>query len=91
MDFCVFQFVPFASCLVTAEKRLVPSFLLSHFPFRYLYTLIKSPLEPSILQIKQYQLSQTLLICQMLQLLNYLCGFSLDPLQYVYDSLPAQN
>lgn len=91
MDFCIFQFVSFASCFVNAEKRLAPSLLLSHFPFGYLYTLIKSRLEPSVLQLEQSQLSQTLLIRQMFQLPNYLCGFSLDPLQYIYDSLPAQN
>ena len=38
--------------------------------------------EPSLLQAEQSQLSQPLLIGQMLQPLNHLCGPSLDSLQH---------
>ena len=54
-----------------------------HPPFRYLYTLMRSP-EPSLLQAGQSQLSQPFLTEEMLQSLHHLHGPLLDCLQYVF-------
>lgn len=45
------------------------------------------PPDPSLPQPKQFQLSQLLLLCQMLQLLHPLCGPLLNSFQDVYVSL----
>jgi len=69
--------LPLVLSLDTTEKSLAPSSL--HPPFRYLHTLIRSPL--SLLQVKQSQLFQPFLTEEMLQSLNHLCGPLLDSLQ----------
>lgn len=43
--------------------------------------------EPSLLQAEQSQLSQPLLVWQMLQSIDFLCGLSLVSLQYIPVSL----
>ena len=76
--------LPLVLSLGTTEKSLAPSSL--HPPFRYSYTLTRSP-EPSLLQAEQPQLFQPFLTGEMLQSLHHLSGPSLDSLQYVHISL----
>lgn len=49
--------------------------------FCYLYTLIRSPPEHSLLQAEELQLSQPLLTCQMLQASKHFCDPLLDSVQ----------
>lgn len=86
MEFPVFQFVPIAPCPFWAAVKRCWFCCLLLLCSRYLHTLIRSP-EPSLLQAKQLQLSQPLLVWHMLHSLNYLCDPSLNLLQYVHVSL----
>ena len=81
--------LPLVLALGTTKRSLAPTPL--HPPLRYLYTLIRSAPEPSLLQAQQSQLSQPFLICQMLQPLCHLCGPLLGPLQYVHVSLVLRS
>lgn len=49
------------------------------------------PSDPSLLRAKQSQLSQPLLLCQILQILHPLCGPLLDSFQYVHNSLVLES
>jgi len=69
MVFLVFPFMLIPSCPFT-EYHLESDFIFFSRPIGYSYTCIRSPL--SLLQAEQSQLSQPLLICQMLQSLNHL-------------------
>lgn len=79
--------LPLVLSVDTTEKYLAPYF--SHHPIWYLYTMTRSlpSLEPFLLQSRQPESSQPLLVRQMLQVLNHLCDSSLDSMQYVYISL----
>lgn len=71
------QFMPFASCPVTGHQWK-ESGAISSTPSLQVF----APCAPSLLQAKQFQLSQTVLIGKMLQSLNCLCGPSVYSLQY---------
>lgn len=64
--------LPLAQSVGNTEKSLV----ISSFPHttRLLYTLMRPPPKAALLQAEQWQLLQPLLIWQMLQCLNHLCG-----------------
>lgn len=92
--FLCFNFLYFSLCSLSfvlsldiTEKSLDPSS--SQYLIRYLYTLTGSFLspEPFLIQSRQPQLSQPLFVRDILQVLNQLCGPSLDSLQYVHVSL----
>jgi len=68
--------LPLVLALGTTGKSLAPSS--SFHPFRYFYTLRRSPFEPSLLQAEQSQLSQPFLKGEMLQSFNNLCGPLVD-------------
>ncbi|XP_050748134.1 poly(U)-binding-splicing factor PUF60 isoform X2 [Gymnogyps californianus] len=73
MEFPIFQVVPIASCHWAPLRR---AWLHLLYPLtRYLYALMRSPPEPSLLQAEQPQLSQPLLR-QMLQSLQHLGGLA---------------
>lgn len=84
----LFQFVPLFLLLATTEKSQAPSSL--HPPFRNSYMLIRSS-EPSLLQAKQFQLSQPFFIGEMLHSFNYLYGYSLYSFKYVHISLVLRS
>uniref|UniRef100_A0A8C4P7D6 Vacuolar protein sorting-associated protein 13B-like n=1 Tax=Dromaius novaehollandiae TaxID=8790 RepID=A0A8C4P7D6_DRONO len=81
--------LPLVLSLGTIEKSLASSF---DTPPADIYTHGSglSP-EPSLLQAEQSQLSQPLLIGEMRQSLNHLCGPLLDSFQYVCVSLALGN
>lgn len=85
LNFLCFSFcpLPLVLSLSTAEKSLVLS---SFLPSRSIYISAQDSPEPSCLQDEEFQLSQSPLVSEMLQSLNYLCGPSLDYHQYVHVS-----
>ena len=65
MEFPASHYVPFASCPLTGHhwEESGPVFFIP--PFRHIYHT--NPLEPSLLQAQESQLSQPLLVCHMCQ------------------------
>jgi len=80
--------LPLVLALGTTEKSLALSSF--HAPFRYLYTLRRSPLSLPFSRLNSPS-SQPFLIGEMLQSLHHLCGPSLDSLQYVHVSLVLRS
>lgn len=75
-----------SSCTMSYTKGV--TLMLGHFFPAIRCLCIRPPLpEPSLLHAEQPQLSQHLLIWQMLQHLNHLFGPLLDSVQHVHDSL----
>jgi len=88
----VFQFV--SHCLLSPHWAPLKTAWLHpamHAPFRYLYTLIRFPPEPSLLQAEQSQLSQPFLIGEMHRTLHHLHGPLLNSIQYVHVRLVLRS
>lgn len=79
MELPVFPFVPVASCPVTGCYWEESGSFLT-LPYRSFTHISKITLELSLLQTRQSQFSQLLLVSQMLQSLNHLCGPLLESL-----------
>lgn len=83
----VFQFMFTVPSTVTAEKHLAP---LSIHPSG-IYVFWKEISNPSLLWVKQSQISQLFLICEIVELLHHLHGCTLDFLQYVHIDLALKS
>jgi len=91
MQFPVFQFVPIVSCPVTRNPSEVSSFVFFTPSHQIFVHTEKIPLEPSLLQAEQPQLSQPPLVWLKLQILNHLQSPPLDSIQYSHLSFVLES
>ena len=91
MEFPLLQFVPLVLSLDTTEEsvpalfiRLVSGIYMHRYVCRY------AP-EPSLLQAEQSQLSQPVLVGQMLQSINDISSTLQEPLQYAHVPLVLRS
>jgi len=83
----VFQFVPVASGPVTRHHWKEPGPVVFAPSLQLFLDIGEIPPEPSLLQVKQSQISQSFLIGMMFSFLHHLCDILLDSFQQIHVSL----
>lgn len=86
----MFQVVLLASWPVTGHRKESDSILFAPF-FQVVIHVDKSLPEPSLFQAGQFHLPQSVLMWEVLQCLNHLCGLSLEFPCYVHVSLVMRS